>query len=1262
MAITSADRIGSNGQLIVDVIPEVELIVGKQPPLPEVGSTEAQNRFNLVFQKFIRACCSDKHPLVIFLDDLQWVDFATLKLIELILSDYEMQSLLLIGAYRDNEVDQAHPLVATLEKLKQETVKIHQITLAPLELEAVAQLIAETLHMPTESIAPLAGLVWHKANGNPYFTNEFLKTLYTEDLIIFNFHQQRWQWDIAQIKAQNITDNVVELIVGRLKQLPEQTQQVLRLAACVGAEFDLATLSAIGARPATELFAELTTAIQSELILATSELDENLFIQSYRFSHDRVQQAAYALIDDSQKPIVHLQIGRNLLEKTLSEQRTDRLFEIVDHLNHGLELAINQSERDEIAKLNLLVGQKAKAAIAYSMAQHYLATGRAWLAASRWQTNYDLTLELYVETTEAAYLCGEFEQVEYWAAIVLQEAKTVLDTMKAYEVKIQTSIAQSQLLEAINIALQVLQQFEISFPETPSQAEIQFELDSISSLPRENSIENLIDLPEMTEPDKLAVMRILSSITIAAYVAAPDLMPLLVAQQVNFSIQHGNASVSPFAYAFYGLILCGTVGDIETGYQFGQLALSLLSHPKTHSLRARTLLIVNNFTIHWKEHVRNTSQLLLEAYQGGLETGDLEFAAYCVHCYCFQSYAVGKELVEVEREMTKYNEVIRQIKQETALTWNQIFQQATANLMGYSVNPTRLVGKFYNEENGLPQHEVANDGTAIFDVYFNKIFLCYLFSEYAQAIENSTIAERYLIRVTGTPLGPFYYLYDALARLATYSDSSTQVQKEILKKVAVSQEKMKQWAHYAPMNYLHKYHLVQAETARVLGRWFEAEELYEQAIRGARNNEYLQEEALAYELAAKHYLARGRDKIAQTYMREAHYCYERWGATAKVKDLETRYLQLFSQSSNIVATPVRTTAGTSSNTSHTALDLATVMKAAQAISSEIKLERLLSSLMQILIENAGAQTGCLLLENSGKWAIEAACELNYGEQVCATQVLKAIPMTDRLPESIIQYVIRTHKSIILNNAVREGDFLHDSYIQQNQTQSLLCLPLLNQSKLVGVLYLENQLAIGAFTSERSQVLNLLSTQAAIAIENAKLYSKLRASESQIAQFLEAIPVGLGIIDATGRPYYVNQRGIELMGKGVDPAATPEQLSEVYRFYVAGTDQIYPSERLPIIRALSGERTRVDDIDIHQNNATIPVEVWGTPVFDEQGNVVYAIAAFQDITERKQAEKLLADYNQALEQQVTERTLLLSQEIESASKLSMLCARAKSNVG
>jgi PAS domain S-box-containing protein len=1236
--------LGSNGQLIIDVLPEVESIVGKQPPLPEVGSTEAQNRFNLVFQKFIRACCSDEHPLVIFLDDLQWVDSATLKLIELILSDREIQSLLLIGAYRDNEVTPAHPLMATLEKLKQETVAINRIMLAPLELGAVAQLIAETLHMPTESIVSLAELVWRKANGNPYFTNEFLKTLYTEDFIVFNMDRRCWQWDVDRIRATNITDNVVELMIGKLKQLPEQTQRVLRLAACVGAEFNLITLSAICERSVAEIFAELTTAIQSELILATSELDENLLIQNYKFSHDRVQQAAYTSIDESQKQVVHLQIGRNLLEKIPPDRQSERLFEIVDHLNRGIDPIDDRAERNEIARLNLMAGQKAKRAIAYGTAKNYLTKGRAWLAKSSWQTDYNLTLDLYSEVAEVAYLCGAFEDVEHWAAIVLQKAKTVLDTVKVYEVKIQTDIAQNQPLKAIDTALQVLQQLEINFPKTPSQSDICLELDTITAIFNEKEVESLIHLPEMTEPDKLAAMRILSSITIAAQIAAPNLIPLLAAKQVNLSIQYGNAFVSPFAYATFGLILCGTIGNIETGYQFGQLALNLLSQTHNHALKARTLLIVNDFIIHWKEHARELLQPLLEGYQIGLETGDLESAAYCAYTHCFQSYANGKELVEVERDMAIYGEAIHHIKQETALTWNQIFRQVIINLMGCSlaiaspwrIDPTHLIGESYNEENELPQYEAANDGSTIFTVYFNKLFLCYLFSEYAQAVENAALAETYSIRLTGTPLEPLYCLYDSLAKLATYLDSSTQVRSEILKKVAIGQEKMKHWAYHAPMNYLHKYHLVQAENARVLGQLFEAEEFYERAIQGARENEYIQEEALAYELAAKFYLTRGREKFAQTYMKEAHYCYQRWGAMAKVKDLETRYPQFFPQSSGMANTLIHTT----SNRSSIAFDLAAVMKASQAISSEIELDRLLAALMKILIENAGAQTGFLILETSGEWAIEAAYELNDLENIGNLRVLQSIPIANHLPESMIQYVIRTHESVILNDATHEGNFINEPYIQHHKTQSILCLPLLNQTKLVGVLYLENQLATGAFTPDRTQVLHLLSTQAAISIENAKLYSKLRTSESQMTQFLEAIPVGIGIVDANGRPYYANQRAIQLLGKGIDPAVAPEQIAEVYQFYVTGTDRIYGTEDMPIIRALSGECTTVDDVDIRQNNATIPIEVWGTPIFDEHGHVAYAIAAFQDITERRQTEQLLANYNRTLEQQVAERTSAL----------------------
>ncbi|MEH2380884.1 MAG: AAA family ATPase [Nostoc sp.] len=1248
--------LGTNGQIIIDVIPEFELIIGKQPPVPEVGADEAQNRFHRTFQQFIRVFCSESHPLVIFLDDLQWIDSGTLKLIELILLDEQSQFLFLIGAYRDNEVHPTHPLVLTLDRLRKQGAVLQEIILAPLTLEPLSQLIAETLHRDVHSVRPLAELVLRKTEGNPFFVSEFLRMLYSENLLTFDAEHLSWQWNIVQIQAQNITDNVVELMLHKLKKLPEVTQQILRLAACVGAEFNLNTLSIVCEKSPKTVFLNLLAAIQVGLIQPLSELDENLLIQEYKFLHDRVQQAAYSLIDESHKQVVHLHIGRNLLRKTLPERILDRLFEIVDHLNHGIELVADQSERNEIARLNLIAGQKAKTAIAYSMANKYLATGRVWLAASSWQTNYDLTLDLYLETTEVAYLCGDFEQVECWIAIVFQEAKTVLDIVKVYEVKIQTYIAQNQLLEAINTGLQVLQQLGISFPETPSQLDIQLELDAIASLFSEKQIKDLIDLPQMTEPENLAAMRILSRITITAWIAAPDLMALLVSKQVSLSFEHGNSFASSFAYANFGLVLCGKIEDIETGYEFGQLALRQLSQPKSHSLIARTSLIVNTFIIHWKDHVRDTLQPLLEVYQSGLETGDLEFAAYGAHSYCFNSYVVGNELVEVEREMATYNEALRQIKQETALTWNQIFHQAIANLMGYSVNPTRLVGKFYNEENGLPQHEAANDGTAIFDVYFNKLFLCYLFSDYAQAVENSTRAERYLIRITGTPIAPFYYLYDALTRLAIYPESSAQAQEEILKKIAVNQNKIKQWAYYAPMNHLHKYHLVQAEMARVLSQLLEAEEFYEQAIQEAKDNEYLQEEALAYELAAKHYLARGREKIAQTYMKEAHYCYERWGATAKVKDLETRYPQLFPQSSSMAYVPIHTTSGTTSNHSPIAFDLTAVMKASLAISSEIELDKLLSSLMRILIENAGAQTGFLILENSGEWVIEASGELNQGENVYATQVLQSIPTANHLPESIINYVIRTHECVILNDATRESNFINEPYIQHNQTQSILCLPLLNQSKLVGVLYLENKLAAGAFTPERfsvrasvpealgdatrSQVLNLLSTQAAISIENAKLYSQLRASESKITQFLEAVPVGIGIVDATGRPYYANQRGIQLMGKEIDPAVTPDQIAEIYQFYLAGTDQKYPTEKLPIIRALSGDRTTVDDIEIRQNNATIPVEAWGTPVFDEQGDVAYAIVAFQDITERKQAENLLANYNRTLEQQVAQRTAAL----------------------
>ncbi|MBD2732077.1 PAS domain S-box protein, partial [Nostoc sp. FACHB-892] len=1234
--------LGSNGQIIIDVIPEVELIIGKQPPVPEVGATQAQNRFNLTFQRFVRAFCAKEHPLVVFLDDLQWIDSATLKLIELILLDEQTQSLFLIGAYRDHEVSSTHSLILMLESLRNQGAALQEITLTPLTLLPLTQLVAETLHRNPDTVRSLAQVVLRKTEGNPFFVGEFLKLLHSENLLSFDAQQLSWQWNLTEIEAQDITDNVVELLLRQLQKLPSATQQVLCIAACVGSEFDLETLAIVCEKSPKAIFQDLLVAIQAGLIQPLSELDEDLLVQEYKFLHDRVQQAAYALIDESQKQVVHLQIGRNLLEKTSPEQRSDRLFEIIDHLNQGLELVTARSERTEIARLNLMAGQKAKAATAYEAAFKYFTTGLKLLNSESWLTEYDLTLALYSEAAEAAYLQGCFDEMEQLVEVVLARAKTVVDKVQVYDSSIQRYLSQGNLKEALKIGLEVLKLLGVILPENPSELDVRGGLESTAALLAQREIEDLVNLPEMTAPEPLAAMSILANIGAAAFIVSPALFMLITCKTVNLSINYGNAIWSPLYYAAYGFVLCGVVQDIELGYKFGQLALSLAERLNTKKGKVRALQLFSGNVMQWKVHLKETIPLLVEAYQEGVETGDFETAGYAAYDVCYNSFFVGESLIQLEQKTATYSKAVDRIRRESPSTWIVIVWQTILNLLDRSLNPSRLVGRVYNEEEALSHAIAVKDGTAIQMLYLHKVILFYLFEEHHQAEQTAILARQHFEEVTAITVLPIFCFYHSLALLNLSLEASNSEKAAWLNSVNTNQEKMQKWASHAPMNYLHKFYLVEAEKARVLGQLFEAEEFYERAIAGAAENEFIQEEALAYELAAKHYLARGRSKIAQTYMKEAHYCYDRWGATAKVKDLETRYPQFFPQSSRTASTSIPITAETITNPFHTAFDLAAVMKASQAISREIELKQLLRSLMQTLIENAGAQTGYLILENSGEWSIEAACELNADENACATQVLQSIPIADQLPESIIQYVIRTLKPVTLNDATREGAFINEPYIQQNQPQSIFCLPLLNQAKLVGVLYLENRLATGVFTPERSQVLQLLSTQAAIAIENANLYSELRAKESKITQFLEGIPVGIAIVDATGCPYYANQCGNQLLGKETDTSIAPEQISEAYQLYVAGTDQIYPAESLPAVRALRGERIRTEDIEIRRDHVSILLEARGTPVFDQQGNIIYAIATFQDITERKQAEKLLADYNCTLEQQVAERTAALRQ--------------------
>ncbi len=1095
---------GSNGQVIIDVIPEVELIIGKQPPVPELGPSEAQNRFNLVFQKFIRVFCTQEHPLVIFLDDLQWADSATLKLIELMMTDTEMQYLFLIGAYRDNEVSPTHPLMMTVDGLHKAGATINFISLSPLKIEHINQLIADTLHSNTDNSQPLAELVISKTGGNPFFVNQFLKTLHAENLITFDFDRIGWQWNMAEIEAQDITDNVVDLMIGKLKKLPKSTQQILRLASCVGADFDLNTLSIVCEKSQEAISPDLVTAVQSGLILPLSELDEKLLIQDYKFGHDRIQQAAYALIDDDRKKAVHLQIGRLLLANVSAVELSEKLFEIVDHLNLGRELIADKSERIELAKLNFEAGKKAKDSTAYAAAFGYLTAGME-LADNGWQECYDLMLALHNEALEAANLSGNYDQMNVLVEVVLQQAKTLLDKMKVYQVQIQASVSQGNTKAAIKIGLAVLKFLGLILPEEPSQLDIQAGLQETASLSARQEIEDLINLPEMTDPEQLAAMDMLASIISATYVAAPQLFVLVVLSKVNLSIKYGNTSVSPFGYVTYGILLCGVLGELDLGYRFGQLALNLVSKLNAKKISARTSFVVSGFIRHWREHIRESVKPLQSAYSIGVETGDLEYAGLALYLSFVHAYFSGKELTKLEPEIVPYRDALSNIKQEVAVEYHKIYGQAVLNLLGKAENPCRLIHEPGDEEALLPLHYSTNNGCTLHYFYANKLLLCYLFENYPEALKSAALAEKYLEAAPGLVVVAVFHFYDSLARLAVYPDSPDSEQKAILDKVIANQEKMQKWADCAPMNYLHKFYLIEAEKARILGQIVEAMELYERAIKAARNNRYIQDEALAYELGAKFYLARGMEEIAQTYMAKAHYCYSTWEATAKVNDIEAKYPQLLNSSATRPADKPPTIGNfITTSGSVEALDLATVMKASQAISGEIVLDKLLENLMKIIIENAGAQVGYLILETDGELLIEAAREVNSDR----IAVLQSIPIDNRLSAAILNYVVRTKESVVLDDATSKGNFTNDPYIKQNQTKSILCLPLINQGQLVSIVYLENNLTVGAFTRDRLEVLKILSSQAAISIENARLYQtledKVKERTAQLAKANEEI--------------------------------------------------------------------------------------------------------------------------------------------------------------
>ncbi|UCF90470.1 MAG: AAA family ATPase, partial [Desulfobacterales bacterium] len=1229
--------LGPNGRIIIDVIPEFELIVGSQLPVPALGPVERQNRFNLVFQNFIQVFCRSEQPLTIFLDDLQWADAASLKLIELMMTDRKLRHLLVLGAYRDNEVDTDHPLFQIQESLTRKGASIDRISLAPLDHEHIHQMIADALQSSKKRVMPLAELIAQKTGGNPFSTEIFLKSLHTQELLVFDSEQGRWQWDLTQIQDLGITGNVVDLLAGKIQQFKEKTRRVLQLAACIGNPFRLDTLAKVSEMTVEDTAASLQEAVAEGLVLPMGHAYDVTkgekagsvggLTDEYSFLHDRIQQAAYSLIAERERPAVHRQVGQHFLESAPADRKEDRIFDIVNQLNLGRELINNQTDRDELAQLNLKAGKKAKASAAFEAALNYLQTGIRLLGDDKWKRCYNLTLALHTESTEAAYLCGKYGEMVRFSEIVLRNANTLLDKINVYEVKIEAFKAQYKLSEALSIALFVLNELGVKFPERPKKINIIIDLIGTKLAMAGKRIESLVHLPKMGDPIKLASMQILNRVGSAAYFVKPELLPLVVFRILRFSVKYGNAPESAFAYAVYGMISCGVMGNIESGYRYGLLALRVLKHLNVKELEARTYHMVYGFIVHWKKHVRETIQPLPRAYQSGLETGDFEYAGFCAFFYCYHSLLSGRQLEVVENEMAQYSNAIRKLKHEQSYHMHEMFRQTVSNLRKKSGISCNLMGDFYDEVQMLPRHKQAKDRTTIYYLYFNKLLLSYLFGEYGQAIKNAKIAEQYLDGVTGMIVIPLFHFYDSLARLAVFAESPRTEQAAILKKVAANQKKMKKWAHHAPMNHLHKFYLVEAERLRILGRHAEAGEFYDQAIQQAQKHEYINEEALANELAGKFYLERGKDTIARAYLNEARDCYERWGARAKIRNLDERYGRLFSRiSETSTADQVHreSTIEVPAAPPQANLDLATVMKASQAISGEIMMANLLKQLMTIIIENAGAQKGFLILNTDD--------QLQIGASIIADpptiEILQSTPVEQRrdLSLDIVRFVSRSGEDLVIQDASGANQFDRDPYILRNQPKSILCMPIRPKDATSGVLYLENNLTASAFPEDRIQVLRILLSQAAISLENARLYEDLKQEiidRKQVqeellhlATAIEQAAEGIVITEIDGKVRYTNPAFERITGYS-------QQEIKGQKMTIFRSDQKDKSFYKTIWQSVSSGHVWTGRITTKKKDGTTcELEVTISPIRDGANNVISFVSVNRDVSREIQMEKEL----------------------------------------
>jgi PAS domain S-box-containing protein len=1201
-----------NARLMTDLIPELTLIIGEPPPVPTLEPQQAQRRFMLVFRRFISVFARAEHPLALFLDDLQWLDSATLDLLEDLLIHPDLRHLMLVGAYRDNEVDATHPLTRKIHAIRSTGVKINEIILAPLARMHVGQLIAEALHCEPARVAPLAQLVHDKTSGNPFFVIQFLHGLVEEDLLTFDHDAGQWCWDPDRIHAKGYTDNVVDLMVGKLGRLPAGTRHALQQLACLGNVAGITTLSTVLGIPVAQVHAALWEAMGQELV---ERLES-----SYRFVHDRVHEAAYSLIPEASRASAHLRIGRLLAARTPPKKREEAIFEIVGQLNRGAALITEEGERERLAEFNLLAGQRAKASTAYASALTYLVTGAELLNDDCWERRHELMFALELNRAECEFLTGQLSVSDERLAALSKRAATTVEEALVACMQMDVYLVLDQSGRAVDVCLSYLRHVGIEWSPHPNDEEVRREYERIGTRLGGRAIEALIELPLMEDAASLATVEVLNKCFAPAVQTDVNLVLLTICKGVSLSIERGNCDASCMLYANVGRVAGPRFDAYQTGFRFGQLGCDLVERRGLRRFEAGTYLCFAVFVMPWMKHVRSRRDLMHRAFEAANRIGDLTYGAYVGNELDSNLLFAGEPLHEVQGEAERGLAYAENVQFGLVIDLITTQRALIRTLRGLTPTFGCLDDGQFNELRA-ETHLSGNPALVLAASFYwiRKLQGRYIAGDYAAAMDAASKAQP-LLWISSTFFEEAeYHFYGALAKAAWCECAPADERPQHLDALAAHYRQLQIWAKNCPENFADRAALVGAEIARIEGRVADAMELYEQAIRAAQESGFVHGEALANELASRFYAAHGFGKIARVYLRDARYGYLRWGADGKVRQLEERYPFLREEESapgptTTISTPVE----------H--LDLATVIKVSQAASGEIVLDKLIEMVMRTAIEQAGAERGVLILSYGGEERIAAEART---AGAAPTLRLRDVPINAAmLPESIFYHVLRTRENVVLDDATAESPFAADPYIRQHRARSILCLPLMNQAKVTGALYLENTLTARVFSPARIAVLKLVASQAAISLENARLYRDLAEREGKIRRLVDANIIGIVVWNAGGDILEANDEFLRMVGY---------EREDLVSGRVSWRDLTPPEWLERDERALAeiGATGRVQPFEkeyIRKDGGRVPVML-GATAFEASRKE--GVAFVLDLSERKRAEDKARESEQRYREVQTE---------------------------